>query len=85
MDFAIQIRKQTNPNGNAPIIAEFQTNNVLEFSEYIGEAVSYFSGMVRFDSSVYYVGMMVRCYKDHHVINISRDGNGELQVSTTQP
>lgn len=80
MDYSIQICKQTNPNGSAPIIAEFQTNDVLDFADYLGKAMDYFSGMVRFDSSVTYVGIRISHPIGESVINIVRDDNGKVIV-----
>lgn len=81
-NFSVEVAKRNASEEDANVIAEFSTNNVLELSQYIGEAMAYFQGMVKFDSTVSYVGLLIRCYKDHHVISIQRDHLGMLQVIT---
>lgn len=84
MNFSIEIAKRNANENDATIIAEFSTNNVLELSQYIGEAMAYFQGMVKFDSTVSYVGLLIRCYRDHHVISIQRDDSGNVRIGTNQ-
>lgn len=83
MNFSIEVAKRDASQDDAEIIARFSTDNVLELSQYIGEAITYFKGMVQF-TSVNYVGLLVRCYNDHHVISIRRDRNDKVQVRTNQ-
>jgi len=83
-NFSVEVAKRTAGAEDASIIAEFRTNSVLELSKYVGEAMAYFQGMVKFDSSVSYVGLLVRCYKDHHVISLQRDEDGNVRVGTNQ-
>jgi hypothetical protein len=40
--------------------------------------------MVRFNRDVEAVSILVRCYKDHHVITITRGPNGDLRIRTNQ-
>lgn len=67
----------------APIAAEYSTESILDLSEYVTDAVSYFSSMVKFQSDVTSVSILVRTYRDHHTITITRD-NGEVRVITNQ-
>lgn len=83
-NFSVEVAKRNVDEEDASVIAEFSTNNVLELSQYIGEAMTYFQGMVKFDSTVSYVGLLIRCYRDHHAISIRRDNRGMLQVITNQ-
>lgn len=84
MNFSVEVAKRNSNEEDASIISNFSTNNVLELAQYIGEAMSYFEGMVRFNSNVDYVGLLVTCYRDHHVISIQRGANGNVSVRTNQ-
>lgn len=84
MNFSIEVAKLNVGQETGSTIAEFRTNSVLELAQYIGEAVAYFQGMIKFDSNVEYVGLLIRCYRDHHVVSIQRDGDGNVRVSTSQ-
>lgn len=68
------------PLDSLPIIARFETDNLVEITKYITEAMDYFGGMVQFDSNVTYAGILVRVYQDHHTINMDRDAEGKLRV-----
>lgn len=84
MNFSIEVAKRNANEEDATVIANFSTNSVLSLAQYIGEAIPYFEGMVRFDSNVDYVGLLVRCYRDHHVISIQRDDSGNVKARTYQ-
>jgi hypothetical protein len=72
------------PMDGAPIVAVFATNNVLEFTDYLTSARDYFGGMVKFDSDVKYVSILVQAYRDHHVISMDRDTEGKFRIRTNQ-
>lgn len=78
--YSIEICKHIVNEENTPIIAKFGTNNVLEFSQYLTDALSYFESMVRFESAVDYVGLLIRVHNQDSVVYISRDSNGHVKT-----
>lgn len=79
MNFSVEVAKSTTDNSEAQVIATMRTDSVLEFIQYVEEAVTYFEGMAKFDSNVTRVSLLIRCHNDHHVIIIS---NNEGMVTT---
>lgn len=69
---------------NTPTANYYTTNNVLEFSQQIASSVEYFTNMVRYNETIICVSMLIRCYKDHHVISIEGTEDGTVKVTTNQ-
>lgn len=90
MNFSVEVSiaytgRDNYRNGEGPgIHSRFTTNNVIEFSEYVADAVTYFKGAVKFQTNVEYVSILVRTYRDHHTIYMELDGSGQVKVTTNQ-
>lgn len=69
---------------DVPVIQGIATNSVLTFTDYVVKATEYFSSMVKFDQEVEHVTMLVRTYRDHHVISITKNDEGSIRVRTNQ-
>jgi hypothetical protein len=68
----------------APIAAEYRTNSIVDMTEYVQDAIGYFTSMVQFEADVKSVSILVRVYRDHHVIFIERNEFGKVVVTTNQ-
>lgn len=71
--------------GDGPMpIAQFNANSVIEFTRWINSALEYFGAMVKFEADVKHVAILVRIYRDHHVVSIFTDENGKLVIRSNQ-
>lgn len=65
----------------APIVANYATESIVDFSEYLTDTVRYFRSMARYDADVSYVTIMTRIDRDHRAITIVRDIEGNVTVT----
>lgn len=84
IETAIALEGTEYPQYEGPLVSNrFTTNNVIDFSDYVVRATEYYKNMVQFETGVKYVSMLVRTYRDHHVIYISFE-DGKLKVTSNQ-
>lgn len=88
-NFLIEITRNTysdrrDPLEGSPIIASIYTDSILEFTEFMSSSIEYFSSEVRFNSDIEFVSIMVRTYRDHHNVTITRLATGVVQIRTNQ-